>query len=188
MTDATNPLTVDRVRSARRRLHAYVAEEMRELGADPAVLSREALSMSGLEWLERWLQPEIPPPPPLGVLFGIEWVEIEPSRATLALEPAEWMFNPTLGAVFGGVTATLLDTVCGAVIHTTLPAGTGYATTDLHIRFIRAMNADTGRVLARASVVHSGRRHATAEGRVEAEATGKLIATGTASCAILRPS
>jgi uncharacterized protein (TIGR00369 family) len=188
MTDTTHSLTLDRVRSVRRKVHAYLAQEMRELGADPTMLTQEAVNMSGLEGLERWLRPEIPPPPPLGVLFGIEWVEIEPSRAVLALEPAEWMFNPILGAVFGGVTATLLDTVCGAAVHTTLPAGTGYATTDLHTRYMRAMNAGTGRVIVTGTVIHAGRRHATAEGRVEVEATGKLIATGTAGCTILRPS
>jgi uncharacterized protein (TIGR00369 family) len=69
-----------------------------------------------------------------------------------------------------------------------LPARTGYATTDLHIRFIRAITADTGRVLATGIVVHAGRRHAVADGRIEVEATGKLIATGTADCPILRPS
>jgi uncharacterized protein (TIGR00369 family) len=129
----------------------------------------------------------MPPPPPLGVLFSVEWLEIEPSRAVLAFEPAAWMSNG-LGAIHGGITATLLDTVFGAAVHTNLPAGTGYATTDLHTRYIRPMNADTGRVVATGVVVQAGRRHATAEGRVEAEATGKLIATGTTSCTILRPS
>jgi acyl-coenzyme A thioesterase PaaI-like protein len=56
------------------------------------------------------------------------------------------------------------------------------------MRFIRAMNAATGRVIATGTVVHTGRRHAIAEGRIEVEATGKLIATGTADCPILRPS
>lgn len=187
MTETTQSLTLDRVRSVGRRIHAHLAEEMRELGADPTMLAQEAGTMSGLEWLKRWLRPEIPPPPPLGVLFGIEWVEIEPSRVVVALEPAEWMFSP-LGALFGGITATLLDTALGAAVHTTLPAGTGYATSDLHVRYIRAMNADTGRVIATGAVVHAGGRHATAEGRVEVAATGKLIATGTAGCTILRPS
>ena len=155
------------------------------MGADPAKLVQQAAEMSGLEFMQRWLMPEeMPPPPPIGVLFSMEWIEIEPSRAVLALEPAEWMFNG-LGAIHGGITATLLDTVFGAAVHTTLPAGTGYATTDLHVRYVRAMTADTGRVIATGTVVKGGRRQATAEGRVEVEATGKLIATGTAGCTIL---
>jgi uncharacterized protein (TIGR00369 family) len=185
--DAPPALTVDRVRSARDRIRGYIDQEMGELGADPAAFAQDAISLSGLEWIERWLQPEIPPPPPVAVLFGAEWTEVEPSRVTLVLAPGEWMFNP-FGAVYGGLTSTALDIAMGAAIHTTLPAGSGYATNDLHIRYVRAMTADTGRVIVTGAVVHAGRRNATVEGRVEVEATGKLIATGTAAFTILRPS
>jgi uncharacterized protein (TIGR00369 family) len=184
MTDTTHSVTLDRARSVRRRIQAYIAEEMRELGADPMMLAQQAANMSGLEFLQRWLRPEAPPPPPIAVLLGMEWVEIEPSRVVGALEPADWMFNP-IGSIHGGIAATMLDTVLGCAVQTTLPAGSGYATTDLHVRYIRPMDTGTGRVIATGTVVHAGRRHATAEGRVEVEATGKLIATGTAGCAIL---
>jgi uncharacterized protein (TIGR00369 family) len=185
MTGNARSLTPAAAQGIRRRIHANLAQEMGALGADPATLAQQAGNMSGLEFLERWLRPETPPPPLIALLFGMEWVEIEPSRVALALEPAEWMFNP-VGAIHGGIAATLLDTVLGSAVHTTLPAGTSYATTDLHIRYLRAMNTATGRVIATGTVAHAGRRQATAEGRVEVEATGKLIATGTAGCAILR--
>lgn len=185
---STHTVTLDRARSVRRKIHAYLAQEARELGADPTMIAEQALNMSGLEFCERLLRSEaMIPPPPLALLFSMEWVEIEPSRAVISLDPAEWMFNP-LGAIHGGVAAILLDTVLGTAIHSTLPAGTGYATTDLHTRFIRAMNVDAGRLIATGTAVHSGRRHATAEGRIEVEATGKLIATGTVGYAIFRPS
>jgi uncharacterized protein (TIGR00369 family) len=189
MSDSAHAPMLDRVRSARRRINEYLAQEMRELGAaDPKTLAQQAATMSGQEFFEPWLRPdEMPPPPPIVVILGIEWVELEPSRAVLSLDLAEWMLNP-IGVIHGGIAATLLDTVLSCAVHSTLPAGTGYATSDLHVRYIRAMNADTGRVIATGTVVHSGRRHATAEGRIEVEATGKLIATGTAGCTILRPS
>jgi uncharacterized protein (TIGR00369 family) len=186
MTDTTSSPMIDRVRSARRRINACLEEEMRELGADPTGETQQAMSLSGLEFFERWVQPEMPPPPSIVVLFGMEWVELEPSRVVLSLDPSRWMLNP-IGSIHGGIAATLLDTVLGTAVHTTLPAGTGYATTDLHMRYLRPMNADTGRVLATGEVVHRGRRQATAEGRVEVEATGKLIATGTAGCTIIQP-
>jgi uncharacterized protein (TIGR00369 family) len=188
MTETAHSVTLDRARSVRSRINAHLVQEARDLGADPTILAQQALTMSGLEFFQRWLRyDDLPPPPPIALLFCMEWVEVEPSRAVLALEAAEWMFGPS-GAVYGGVAATLVDTVLGAAVQTTLPAGTGYATTDLHMRFIRAMNADTGRVIATGTVVHAGRRHAIAEGRVEVEATGKLMATGTADCPIIRPS
>jgi acyl-coenzyme A thioesterase PaaI-like protein len=40
-------------------------------------------------------------------------------------------------------------------------------------------------VVCDASVVHSGSRVATAEGRIYAEGTGKLIAHGTTTCIVL---
>ena len=91
--------------------------------------------------------------------------EVEPGRAVFAIEPAEWMYNP-IGSVHGGVAATLLDSCMGCAVHTTLDAGVGYTTTDLQVRYIRAMRAGAGRVLAEGRVVHAGRRTATAEGRL----------------------
>jgi uncharacterized protein (TIGR00369 family) len=184
MTDTTHTAMHERARSVMRRLREHIAQEIRELGADP--LAEQAANISGVEYYERWLpSADVAPPPPIALVFCMEWVEIEPSRAVVSLEPAEWMFN-ALGAIHGGVAATLLDTVLGGAVHSTLPAGTGFATTDLHTRFIRAMTADTGRVIATGTAVHSGRRQATAEGRIEVEATGKLIATATAGCTILQ--
>ena len=101
-----------------------------------------------------------------------------------AVTPAEWMYNP-IGSVHGGVAATLLDSSLGCAIHTTLPAGVGYTTSDLQVRYVRAMSASTGRVLAESTVVHRGRKLATAEGRLYAEDGGKLFAHGTTSCLIL---
>lgn len=189
MSDMTQVPMLDRVRSARRRFNEYLAQEMRDLGAtDPMTLAQKAATVSGQEFFEPWLRPEdMPPPPPIVVMLGLEWVDLEPGHAVLSLEPAEWMINP-IGVIHGGITATLLDTALSCAVHSTLPAGTGYATTDLQIRYIRAMHATTGRVIATGNVVHAGRRHATAEGRVEVEETGKPIATGTAGCTILRPS
>jgi hypothetical protein len=50
------------------------------------------------------------------------------------------------------------------------------------------MTSETGRVVCDASVVHSGSRVATAEGRVYVEETGKLIAHGTTTCIVLSPN
>jgi uncharacterized protein (TIGR00369 family) len=160
---------------------------MRALGsADPATLAQQVAAMGGQEFFERWSDADdMPPPPPLVVILGMEWVEVRPSRVAIALEPAEWMFNP-IGSIHGGIAATLLDTALGTAVSTLLPAGSSNATSDLHIRYLRAMTLDTGRVIATGTVVHAGRRHATAEGRVEVEATGQLIATATAGYALFQ--
>ncbi|HET9102355.1 MAG TPA: PaaI family thioesterase [Solirubrobacteraceae bacterium] len=153
---------------------------------DPAALAAAAAAVPGLEFLRRVVAGELPPPP-IASLLGMEIVEVAPSRVVFALEPADWMFNP-IGSVHGGVAATLLDSAMGCAVHTTLPAGTAYTTSDLHVRYLRAMTVQTGRVRATGTVVQSGRRQATAEGRIEAEATGKIIATATTGCIVMPPA
>lgn len=126
------------------------------------------------------------PPPPIAQLLGMEILEVSEGRTRFVLTPAEWMFNP-IGSVHGGIAATILDSCMGCAIHTTLPASTGYTTTDLQVRYLRGMTAETGRVFAEGTVVHSGRRQATAEGRLRVEESGKLIATATTGCIVLAP-
>lgn len=68
-------------------------------------------------------------------------------------------------------------------MHSTLPAGIGYTTTDIQVRYVRAITRDTGRILCEGTVVHGGRKIATAEARVTAG--DRLLAHGTASLLIL---
>jgi acyl-coenzyme A thioesterase PaaI-like protein len=61
----------------------------------------------------------------------------------------------------------------------------GYATSDLQIRYARGITLDTGRIVAEGTVVHGGRRLATAEGRLTAQDTGKLLAHATTACVLI---
>jgi uncharacterized protein (TIGR00369 family) len=124
------------------------------------------------------------PPPPIASLLDFEITHAERGRVIFALEPAEWMYNP-IGSVHGGIAATILDSSLGCAVHTTLDAGVGYTTSDLQVRYVRAIGAETGRVLAESHVVHSGRRLATAEGRLYVESSGQLLAHASTSCLIL---
>jgi uncharacterized protein (TIGR00369 family) len=151
---------------------------------DPAATAAEGLKLAGLDYIQAIASGALPPPP-IAELLGFEIVQAEGGRAVFALEPAEWMYNP-IGVVHGGIAATILDSCMGCAVHTTLAAGVGYTTTDLQVRYIRAMSDVTGRVLAEGRVVHAGKRTATAEGRVFAERDEKLIAHGSTGCAILR--
>ena len=51
--------------------------------------------------------------------------------------------------------------------------------------FVRPITLDTGPVLASGMVVHRGSRVATAEGRIVAEATDKLLAHATTTILLL---
>jgi len=142
--------------------------------------------MGGLEHLEAIRDGRFPGPP-IAELLGFELVEVGHGRATFAVEPGEQHYNP-IGVVHGGIAATLLDSAMGCAVQTTLEAGVGYTTLDLNVIFLRPMTVGTGKVLCEAAVVHTGSRVATAEGRVFSARTGKLMATGTCSCVILRES
>jgi uncharacterized protein (TIGR00369 family) len=151
--------------------------------SDPLATARAAVELPGIEAIRKIADGELPPPP-IAELLDFEITLVEEGRVIFAITPAEWMYNP-IGSVHGGVGATLLDSSLGCAIHTVLPAGTRYTTTDLHVHYVRAMTADTGRVLADSQVVHVGRKLATAEGRLYAEADEKLFAHATTSCLIL---
>jgi uncharacterized protein (TIGR00369 family) len=70
-------------------------------------------------------------------------------------------------------------------VHTTLEAGVGYTTLEVKTNFVRAITADTGLIRCEGTVVHSGSRIATAEGRLT-DAAGRLLAHGTTTCLIIR--
>jgi uncharacterized protein (TIGR00369 family) len=101
----------------------------------------------------------------------------------MSVEAGAEMANP-LGTVHGGITATLLDSVMGGAVHTTLPAGMSYTTLSITVNYTRGAQTDGRRIIGTGTVVHAGRRTATAEGRVLDE-NGKLIAHGTTTCLIL---
>jgi uncharacterized protein (TIGR00369 family) len=143
-----------------------------------------AASMSGLDLLNAMIAGRLPGPPIMQTL-DFTLTEVEHGRALFEGHPAFQHYNP-LGTVHGGYAATLLDSCMGCAVHTTLPAGVGYTTTDVQLRYIRAMGGATGRVLAEGRVVHAGRRTATAEGRVFTQDDETLIAHGSTGCAILR--
>ena len=142
------------------------------------------LEMSGLEHLEAIRDGRFPAPP-IAELLGFDLVEVGHGRATFAVVPGEQHYNP-IGVVHGGIAATLLDSAMGCAVQTTLDAGVGFTTLDLNVTFLRPMTSETGKVLCEATTIHTGGRVATAEGRVFSARTGKLIATGTCSCVILR--
>jgi len=124
------------------------------------------------------------PPPPIAVTMGFRPIEIEEGRVAFAGDPGEEHYNP-IGVVHGGWASTLLDSALGCAVHTTFPQGAAYTTLTLEAKFVRPITRDTGRVRAEAEVVHRGRRQATAEARLVAEADGKLLAHGTSTCMVI---
>jgi uncharacterized protein (TIGR00369 family) len=150
---------------------------------DPVEAARQLAQLDGLTAMRAMIAGEIPPPP-IAVLLGFDLVEVEPGRVVFAALPGPEHYNP-IGMVHGGLAATLIDSATGCAVHTTLPAGTAYTTTDVQVRFVRPITRDTGRIECVGEVVHRGRTLATADARVTAG--DRLLAHGTASVLILPP-
>jgi uncharacterized protein (TIGR00369 family) len=142
--------------------------------------------VTGLEFLRALAAGDLPGAP-IADLLGFAPVEAEEGRVVFAATPDHRHYNP-IGSVHGGLAATLLDSAMGCAVHSTLPAESGYTTLELKVNFTRPITAETGRILCEGTLVHRGGRVATAEGRVFAEATGKLLAHGTTTCLILSPN
>ncbi|HEX9269060.1 MAG TPA: PaaI family thioesterase [Candidatus Limnocylindria bacterium] len=147
---------------------------------DPAPGLAAAADLSGLEYLRAIFEGRLPSPP-MALTLGFRGVSVDEGRAVFSGEPAEFLMNP-IGVVHGGFAMTLLDSAMGCAVQSTLPAGAAYTTLETKVNFVGAIRPDTGRVRCEAVIVHRGRQIATAEGRVIAERTGKLLAHGVTTC------
>lgn len=141
-------------------------------------------AMSGLELLRAWQSTPDDDRPSIGRLLGMRPVRIEEGEVHFAVTPKADFANP-LGTVHGGICATLLDSVMGCAVHTTLPAGVGYTTLELKVNYIRSVALDADELTGVGTVIHVGGRTATAEGKVFS-ADGKLVAHGTTTCIVFR--
>jgi uncharacterized protein (TIGR00369 family) len=147
------------------------------------LLAEASTRSDGLAFLEAIRDGELPPPP-IAELLGFRIHDLRPGAVTFALDPAEKHYNP-LGMVHGGVAATLLDTVMACAVQSQLPAGVGYTTLDLNVRYVRPVTVETGTVLATGKVLHLGRRTATAEAELTAAHSGALLAHSTSTLLVL---
>jgi uncharacterized protein (TIGR00369 family) len=152
--------------------------------SDPAALADAGAGLSGIEFFAAIQAGKIEPPPLMRTL-DMDGASFGEGTATFRLTPKEFHYN-TLGTVHGGVFASLLDSACGCAVHSMLPVGVFYTSLDLSVKFLRPATITTGPISAEGNVVHLGRRTALAEGRITDEA-GKVYATATSSCLIMRP-
>jgi uncharacterized protein (TIGR00369 family) len=149
----------------------------------PDVDPRRYAGLSGLEALKKIAEGAFPPPP-MALTMAMSLVEVELGRAVFEGEPGAWALNP-LGTVHGGFAATLLDSALACAVHSTLPVDALYTTLSLELKLVRAITPKTGRVRAEGKIVHSGGKTATAEGRLVAVETSKLLATATTTCLVM---
>jgi uncharacterized protein (TIGR00369 family) len=138
--------------------------------------------LTGLEALKKLVAGDVPPPA-IAKTLDFTLLEVSEGHAVFEGHPSAAHYNP-LGTVHGGYAATLLDSALGCAVHAALPAGQTYTTLEIKVSYVRAMTATTGPVRAEATVIHVGKRVATAEARLT-DASGKLYAHGTTTCIVM---
>src|SRR6266851_281306 len=143
---------------------------------DPMRALTEGAALSGLEFISAIFDGKLPSPP-ITATMGFTGGSVG--------EAAEHLYNP-IGVVHGGFAMTMLDSAMGCAVHTTLAVGEAYTTLEAKVNFVRPITLDTGPVRCEGTVIHRGGKIATAEGRLLAERTGKLLAHGTTTCMVFK--
>jgi uncharacterized protein (TIGR00369 family) len=118
-------------------------------------------------------------------LMGMRLTEVDEGRAVFEVEPGEQHYNP-IGVVHGGLAMTLADSAMGCAVQSCLPAGVAWTTLELKINLVRALTLESGTVRCEGTVIHVGRRVATAEARL-LDGQGRLCAHATTTCMVIRP-
>lgn len=115
--------------------------------------------------------------------LAYEIEQVESGEVVLHYEPLGEHMN-LLATIHGGVLASLLDTVMGCALMTMLDAGEQHTIIDLHTKFVRPVNLETGPLRVCGIVDHRGRRQCTMNGKIYSP-DNKLCATGLATAMIL---
>ncbi len=139
--------------------------------------------MSGEEYYTAWKGGDSVPP--IAATLGFNLMDFGEGRVEIGCTPEEFHYSP-YGMLHGGLAATLLDTATGCAIHTQLPAGTGYATLNLTVSYLRPITVETGPVRCLGTVSSIGSRVAVADA-VLVDGRDRRLAQATATCLIIQP-
>ncbi|WP_313483802.1 PaaI family thioesterase [Acinetobacter variabilis] len=133
--------------------------------------------MNGLEYLTAIKNGELPGSA-MGQLIPMKLSVVRENYVEYEVYPDERHFN-LQGGIHGGFCATVLDSVTGAAVHTTVDAGVSFSTIDLNVKMLKAMkNSETYTAIG--EVIRIGRNVLTSEGRI-VDKEGKLYAFGSAT-------
>lgn len=152
---------------------------------DPGIFSEEEmLSYKGIEFLRKWISGEIPYPPFMTNLH-MKLTHVENKLAIVTLNPVVDYYNH-IGAIHGGIVATLLDTAMICSIISVLSRGQTCITLELKINYIRSVYEKTGPIHAEAHLIHFAANTASAEGKITDD-RGRLYAFGSTTGFISHP-
>ena len=158
---------------------------MSRVALGPADLPDQAtvLSMSGLDFMRAVLDGRLPGPP-IGQTMGYRLHSVEEGRVVFRGTPEFGVTNP-LGTVHGGWYGTLLDSAMACAVMTKVPKGSVYTTLEYKVNITRPLPLGA-EIECLGEVDHAGRSTGVAHGEIRGLADGRLYATGTTTCIIMK--
>ncbi|MCB1342295.1 MAG: PaaI family thioesterase [Pseudooceanicola sp.] len=143
----------------------------------------EVLNLSGLEFMIGIVEGRLPGPP-IGATMGYRLHSVEDGRVIFRGTPEFAVTNP-LGTVHGGWYGTLLDSAMACAVMTRVPRGSVYTTLEYKINITRPIPLGM-EIECVGEVDHSGRSSGVAHGTIRGVEDGKLYATGSTTCIIMK--
>jgi uncharacterized protein (TIGR00369 family) len=152
-------------------------------GPEDLLSQAEALSLSGLEFMQAILDGSNPGPP-IGQTMGYSLHSVEKGRVVFRGAPEFNVTNP-MGTVHGGWYGTLLDSAMACAVMTCVPKGSIYTTLEFKINILRGI--PLGMQIDCIGVTdHVGRSTGVARGEIVGVEDGKLYATGSTTCIVMK--
>ncbi len=158
---------------------------MPRVALSPADLPDQAtvLSMSGLDFMRAVLDGRLSGPP-IGQTMGYRLHSVEEGRVIFRGTPEFGVTNP-MGTVHGGWYGTLLDSAMACAVMTMVPKGSVYTTLEYKVNITRPLPLGA-EIECTGLVDHAGRSTGVAHGEIRGLSDGKLYATGSTTCIIMK--
>jgi uncharacterized protein (TIGR00369 family) len=156
----------------------FIAKTREELATED-----QLFGMSGLEFMQAILDGRVAGPPIAGV-FDYRLETVEDGRVIFRGAPRFAFSNP-MGTVHGGWYGTLLDSCMACAVMTKLPRGAVYTTLEYKVNITRPV-PDGLEIRAIGTAQHVGRTTGVANAEMRGVADGKLYATGSTTCIVMR--
>jgi uncharacterized protein (TIGR00369 family) len=139
--------------------------------------------MPGLDQLRLFIDGTLPVPP-LTHLSGLVVEAADVGSSTWSIPASPW-WQTAAGVFAGGTLGFVADAALAGAVFTTLPKGMALLSSDLSMNFLEPASTSSERLVAKGTVIHTGRRQGLSEARVE-DGRGALLAHATSRC-VLQP-
>ncbi|MGH1369424.1 MAG: PaaI family thioesterase [Maritimibacter sp.] len=146
-------------------------------------VKRNPAQMSGLEIMQAMMAGELPP---ARIAKGLNYTghSVEAGKVVFRGAPQLAHTNP-MGTVHGGWYGTLLDSAMACAVMTMVPQGSTYTTLEYKVNIVRPIPVDM-EVDCIGTIQHAGRSTGVANGEIRGVQDGKLYATGSTTCIIMK--